>query len=137
MTRSESKRAMLQELGAVAVVADALDRDQVAEAVGRARPEVIVHQLTAIPASLDLRHFDRDFVPTNRLRTEGTDHLLSAGQAVGVRRFVAQGVGGYGAYARTGGGGQTGGGPLGPAPPRGERQTPAASPPLAGGGPAG
>jgi len=89
MTRSESKQAMLHDLGAVPVVADALDPDQVAEAVGRARPDVIVHQLTAIGA-LDMRHFDRDFALTNRLRTEGTDHLLSAGQAVGVRRFVAQ-----------------------------------------------
>ena len=93
MTRSESKQAMLSELGARPVVADALDPDQVAEAVGRAKPDVIVHQLTAIPATLDLRHFDRDFALTNRLRTEGTDHLLSAGQAVGVRRFVAQSIG--------------------------------------------
>src|SRR6266581_8807730 len=61
MTRSESKQAMLYELGAVPVVADALDPDQVAEAVGRARPEVIVHELTAIPDVLDMRHFDRDF----------------------------------------------------------------------------
>jgi hypothetical protein len=86
MTRYESKQAMLEELGAVPMVADALDPDQVAEAVGRARPEVIVHQLTAIGA-MDMRHFDRDFALTNRLRTEGTDHLLSAGQAVGVRRW--------------------------------------------------
>src|ERR687889_1887697 len=100
MTRSESKQAMLRELGAVPVVADALDPDQVAEAVGRARPEVIVHQLTAIGA-VDMRHFDRDFALTNRLRTEGTDHLLSAGQAVGVRRFVAQSH--ILSYARTGG----------------------------------
>jgi len=50
-----------------------------------------------------MRHFDRDFALADRLRTEGTDHLLSAGQALGVRRFVAQGVAGYGAYARTGG----------------------------------
>ena len=65
MTRSESKQAMLDELGAVPVVADALDPDQVAEAVARARPEVIVHQLTAIGA-LDMRHFDRDFaLPTD------------------------------------------------------------------------
>jgi nucleoside-diphosphate-sugar epimerase len=97
MTRSESKRAMVSEMGAVPVVADALDAEQVAEAVGRARPDVIVHELTAIPQSLDLRHLDRDFALTNRLRTEGTDHLLSAGQAVGVRRFVAQSnVAGYG-----------------------------------------
>jgi nucleoside-diphosphate-sugar epimerase len=102
MTRTESKRELLRELGAVPVVADALDAEQVAEAVGRARPEVIVHELTAIGA-LDMRHFDRGFALTNRLRTEGTDHLLSAGQAVGVRRFVAQSVAAYGAYARTGG----------------------------------
>jgi len=125
MTRSESKQAMLHELGAVPVVADALDPDQVAEAVGRARPEVIVHQLTAIGA-VDLRHFDRDFALTNRLRTEGTDHLLSAGQAVGVRRFVAQGVGGYGAYARTGGPVKTEEDPLDPTPAREMRETLAA-----------
>lgn len=101
MTRSESKQAMLRELGAVPAVADALDPDQVAEAVGRARPDVIVHQLTAIGESLDMRHFDRDFALTNRLRTEGTNHLLSAGQAVGVRRFVAQSY--FATYARTGG----------------------------------
>jgi nucleoside-diphosphate-sugar epimerase len=99
MTRSESKQAMLSELGAVPVVADALDPDQVAEAVGRARPDVIVHQLTAI-GEVDMRHFDRDFALTSRLRTEGTDHLLSAGQAAGVRRFVAQSN--IAAYARTG-----------------------------------
>jgi nucleoside-diphosphate-sugar epimerase len=102
MTRSESKRALIRELGAVPVVADALDPDQVADAVARSKPDVIVHQLTAIGA-LDLRHFDRDFALTNRLRTEGTDHLLSAGHAVGVRRFVAQGFATYGLYARTGG----------------------------------
>jgi nucleoside-diphosphate-sugar epimerase len=125
MTRYESKRAMLDQLGAVPVVADALDPDQVAEAVGKARPEVIVHQLTAIGA-LDLRHFDRDFAPTNRLRTEGTDHLLSAGQAVGVRRFVAQGVAAYGAYVRTGGPVKSEEDPFDPTPAREMRETLAA-----------
>jgi nucleoside-diphosphate-sugar epimerase len=117
MTRSESKVAMLSEMGAVPVVADALDPNQVADAVGRARPDVIVHQLTAIPARLDLRHFNRDFALTNRLRTEGTDHLLSAGHAVGVRRFVAQSNGAF-AYARTGGLVKREEDPLDPSPPR-------------------
>jgi nucleoside-diphosphate-sugar epimerase len=99
MTRSESKQAMLFELGAVPVVADALDPVQVAEAVGSARPDVIVHQLTAIGA-VDTRYMERDFALTNRLRTDGTDHPLSAGQAVGVRRFVAQSH--IASYARTG-----------------------------------
>jgi nucleoside-diphosphate-sugar epimerase len=125
MTRSESKQASVQELGAVPVVADALDPDQVAAAVARARPDVIVHELTAIGA-LDTRHFDRDFALTNRLRTEKTDHLLSAGQAVGVRRFVAQGVAGYGMYARTGGAVKSEEDPLDPTPAREMRETLAA-----------
>jgi nucleoside-diphosphate-sugar epimerase len=116
MTRSESKRAMLSELGAVPVVADAFDADQVAEAVTRARPEVIVHQLTAI-GEVDMRHFDRDFALTNRLRTEGTDHLLSAGQAVGARRFVVQ-SNGAATYARTGGAVKREEDPLDPTPAR-------------------
>src|SRR5437868_1060394 len=124
MTRSESKQAMLYELGAVPVVADALDPDQVAEAVGRARPDVIVHQLTAV-GSLDPRHFDRDFALTNRLRTEGTDHLLSAGQAMGVRRFVAQSYGAW-PYARTGGPVKSEEDPLDPTPAREMRETLAA-----------
>ena len=122
MTRSESKQALLEELGAVPVVADALDPDRVAEAVAGARPDVIVDQLTAIPASLDLRHPDRAFAPTNRLRTEGTDHLLSAGHAVGVRRFVAQSNGAF-PYARTGGPVKSEEDPLDPTPPKGMRES--------------
>jgi nucleoside-diphosphate-sugar epimerase len=122
MTRSESKQAMLDELGAVPVVADALDPDQVAKAVGTARPDVIVHQLTAIPARLNLRHVDRDFALTNRLRTEGTDYLLSAGHAVGVRRFVAQSNGAF-PYARIGGPVKSEEDPLDPTPPREMRES--------------
>lgn len=101
MTRSESKQQMIQDMGGRPVVADALDPDSVAEAVARSEPEVVVHQLTAIPHALDMRHFARDFAQTNRLRTEGTDHLLAAAQAIGVRRFVAQSYA-PGIYARGG-----------------------------------
>jgi nucleoside-diphosphate-sugar epimerase len=124
MTRSESKRAMLSELGAVPVIADALDPDQVAEAVGTAKPDVIIHELTAI-GSLNPRRFDRDFALTNRLRTEGTDYLLSAGQATGVRRFVAQSYGSW-PYVRTGGPVKTEEDPLDPSPAREMRETLAA-----------
>jgi nucleoside-diphosphate-sugar epimerase len=89
MTRSATNKALLEELGAVPVIADALDGHRVAEAVGAVGPDVIVHQLTAI-GPVDTRHMERDFAATNRLRTEGTDHLLAAGRAVGVQRFVAQ-----------------------------------------------
>ncbi len=100
-TRSEAKQAALSDLGATPMVVDALDSDQVADAVARAQPDVIVHELTAI-GTFDIRHFDRTFAMTNRLRTEGTDHLLSAGRAVGVKRFVIQSYTSW-PYARTGG----------------------------------
>lgn len=120
MTRSESKVALLEELGAVPVIADALDPDQVAKVVDRAGPEVIVHQLTAI-GELDMRHFDASFGPTSRLRTEGTDHLLSAGQAAGISRFVAQSY--FAVYARTGGPVKTEDDPVDSSPVPGLRQT--------------
>ena len=125
MTRRGSKQAMLTELGAVPVVADALDPDQVAEAVGLARPDVIVHELTAIPPAINMRDFEREFALTNRLRTEGTDHLLSAGRAVGVKRFVAQSTA-YVTYARTGGPVKREDDPLDPDPPPSWREVLAA-----------
>jgi len=106
MTRSAAKTDMLRALGARPVVADALDPDAIARAVAETEPEVIVHQLTALKGELnlrDLRHPDRVAAMTNRLRTEGTDHLLAAGRAVGIRRFVAQSIVAIGTYARTGG----------------------------------
>jgi nucleoside-diphosphate-sugar epimerase len=124
MTRTESKQAALSELGATPVVADALDPEQVAEAVGGAQPDAIVHELTSI-AGMDMRHFDRDFALTNRLRTEGTDNLLSAGRAVGVRRFVAQSYTSW-PYARTGGKIKRENDPLDPTPAKEMRESLAA-----------
>ena len=95
MTRNVGKREAVEALGARPVIADALAPEQVAAAVAEAEPEVIVHQLTALSGSLDMRHFGRDFALTNRLRTEGTDHLLAAGRAVGAQRFVAQSFAGW------------------------------------------
>ena len=120
-TRSESKHDAIRQMGATPVVVDALDAEQVADAVAGAHPDVIVHQLTAI-SEIDLRHFDRSFATTNRLRTVGTDHLLSAGHAVGVTRFIAQSYAAW-PYARTGGPVKTEQDPLDPAPPREMRET--------------
>jgi nucleoside-diphosphate-sugar epimerase len=103
MTQSDSGVETVRSLGASPVVADALEPEQVARAVAEVEPEVIVHQLTALTGSLtDVRHPDRAFARTDRLRTEGTDHLLAAGRAVGVCRFVAQSYAGW-RFARRGG----------------------------------
>jgi nucleoside-diphosphate-sugar epimerase len=90
----------IEAAGATPLLLDALNKDDVLSAVQKSRPEIIIHQLTAIPANLDLRHLDRGFEVTNRLRTDGTDHLLAASRAAGVRRFIAQSY--YAWYARTG-----------------------------------
>jgi nucleoside-diphosphate-sugar epimerase len=122
MTRSASKAPLVEELGARAVVADALDAEQVASAVAQSEPEVIVHQLTAISNVTRIRNLDRSFEATNRLRTEGTDHLLAAGKAIGVKRFVAQSFAAW-LYQRVGGPVKTEEDPLDPNPIRPVRET--------------
>jgi len=113
---------VVRSLGARPVVADALDPDAVAEAVAQAEPEVIVHQLTALSGSFDLKHLERFMALTNRLRTEGTDHLLAAGRAVEVKRFVAQSFAGW-PFARSGGPVKSEDDPLDPTPPEPFRTT--------------
>ena len=122
MTRTPGKAAGLRATGAEPVVADALDRDAVLRAVVAARPEVVVHQLTALAGTISFRGFDQAFALTNRLRTEGTDHLLEAARAAGTRRFVAQSFAGW-PFARVGGPVKTEGDPLDPDPPAELRRT--------------
>jgi 2-alkyl-3-oxoalkanoate reductase len=92
MTRSPGKAAAVRAAGAEPAVADALDAEAVMSAVARARPDAVVHQLTAIPPRLDPRKIVRDFALTDRLRTEGTRHLVAAAQAAGDARVVAQSI---------------------------------------------
>jgi len=85
----------IRSVGAEAVVMDGLDATSVGEAVARTRPDAIIHEMTALSGAPDFRHFDRWFAVTNRLRTEGTEHLLAAARATGVTRFVAQSFTGW------------------------------------------
>src|SRR3954468_12442575 len=83
MTRSPGKVGSLRAMGAKPVVADGLDRAAVTDAVVSAEPEVVVHQMTAIGDLKNVKHLDREFAVTNRLRTTGTDYLLDAARAAG------------------------------------------------------
>jgi nucleoside-diphosphate-sugar epimerase len=93
-TRNAASLGMLEALGAEGVVMDGLDAVSVGEAVAAARPDVIVHEMTAIAGKPDMKHMDRWFAVTNRLRTEGTDHLLAAAEATGAH-VVAQSYGSW------------------------------------------
>jgi nucleoside-diphosphate-sugar epimerase len=121
-TRGPAKLAELVSLGAEPIEMDGLDAASVGEAVARAEPEVVIHEMTALSGSLDLRHFDDGFALTNELRTRGTDHLLAAAEAVGARRFVAQGYTGW-TNARTGTAVKTEADELDPAPPAAQRRS--------------
>ena len=122
MTRSPEKAAAVRALGAEPIVADALDRARTVDAVVRAAPEVVVHQLTALATMRSLRKFDQEFAVTNRLRTEGTDNLLEGARRAGARRFVAQSYGGW-TYAPGGAALKSEEDPLDPNPPRSQRRS--------------
>jgi 2-alkyl-3-oxoalkanoate reductase len=114
--RSPGNAERVRALGTEPVALDLLDARAVRKAVLASEPEAIVHQATALANLRDLKHFDRSFAETNRLRTEGTDALLAAAREAGVRRFVAQSFATYGRYAREGGPVKTEDDPLDPTP---------------------
>jgi nucleoside-diphosphate-sugar epimerase len=124
-TRSAAKAAELRAAGAQPAVVDVLDPAAVEQAVRAARPDVIVHQATALAGVTNLRKLDAEFELTNRLRTAGTDNLLAAARRAGVRRLVAQSFTGW-PYARVGGPVKSEDDPLDPDPPRPARRTHAA-----------
>jgi 2-alkyl-3-oxoalkanoate reductase len=122
MTRSPEKATGLSAAGAEPVVADGLDRAAVVRAVTKTAPEVIIHQMTGLAGMKSLKKFDAEFAATNRLRTEGTDNLLAAARAAGVRRIVAQSYGNWN-YERTGTALKTEEDPFDPDPPVNQRAT--------------
>jgi nucleoside-diphosphate-sugar epimerase len=124
-THTPGKVDVLRRIGAEPVVVDGLDASAVGEAVARAEPDVIVHQMTALAGSPDMRHFDRWFATTNALRTVGTEHLVAAARAAGVRRLVAQSYTNW-TNAPEGSAIKTEQDPFDPHPPWAQRQTLAA-----------
>jgi 2-alkyl-3-oxoalkanoate reductase len=108
MVQRPRSAEVVHGLGAEPRTADALDAGAVLACFREVRPQVVIHELTAIPATLDMRHFDREFAQTNRLRTEGTRHLLAAAVDVGAAHFIAQSFAGW-TYGRSGNGSKTNG----------------------------
>jgi nucleoside-diphosphate-sugar epimerase len=91
MTRREDAAEEVRAAGAEGAVCDVFDPAALNAAVAAARPDVLVHQLTALPERLDFRDPDL-YTATSRVRTEGTRNLIAAARAAGARRFVAQSI---------------------------------------------
>jgi len=124
-TRSSAKADALRALGAKPAIMDGLDAASVLAAVEAAKPDAILHEMTALHGMNPRQKPDRVFAVTNRLRTEGTEHLLAAARQAGVKKFVAQSYAGW-PYARSGGLIKSENDPLDPTPPRGIEETHAA-----------
>jgi len=116
LVRSADRANAVEAMGAKPAVADALNKQELTAAITTAKPEVIIHQLTALSRASDFKNLDEVFVLTNRFRTEVTETMLAAARIVGTRRFIAQSFCGW-PFARQGGPVKTEEDPLDPNPP--------------------
>lgn len=105
LTRSSHKRRMLDQAGATAVIADALDAKALEQAIQSAAPDCVIDLLTAIPKNGPTRA--SHMTATNELRVKGTSNLLRAAIIAGAKRIVgesmifAYGFGDHGEAAKT------------------------------------
>lgn len=87
MSRSSGGAARLEAMGATPVIGDVFDKESLEELVQQAKPEIVIHQLTAFGAT------DADpLAETIRIRREGTRNLVDAAKRSNARRFVAQSI---------------------------------------------
>ena len=121
-TRTAAKAEIIGRMGAEPVIADGLDAPSIRAAVIAAKPDIVIDQMTGLADVTDLRHFDRAFATTNRLRIQGTDFLLAAAREAGVKRFIAQSFCGW-TYDRGGEAVKTEADRLDPDPPEELRHT--------------
>ena len=124
-TRSAKGAERVQALGGEPAIVDGLDERGMVEAVKRAAPEVVIHEMTALAGKVDFRRFDRWFATTNELRTKGTDYVIRAAQQAGARRLIVQSYSGW-PNIREGSAVKTEEDPLDPDPPKWQRESLAA-----------
>jgi nucleoside-diphosphate-sugar epimerase len=115
LVRNEPKAREIEAMRAKATIADPLDRKSLTAAMTQARPEAIIHQLTALTGVGNFKKLDEELALTNRLRTESTDILIEAARLAGARRLIAQSFCGW-TYEREGGPAKAEEDPLDPAP---------------------
>jgi nucleoside-diphosphate-sugar epimerase len=126
LARTPEKGKALAAQGVEVVVADAFDRKGLTASITNTRPDVVIHELTALGGiALDFKKLDEQFALTNRLRTEVVDTMLAAARQAGARRFIVQSFCGW-PFAREGGAVKDEEAPLDPDPPASFRKTLAA-----------
>ncbi len=91
-TRQAAKAEDLRALGADPVVVDVFDANELRAAVAAAKPEIVIHQLTDLPAGLDPSKMAQAIARNARIRDEGTRNLVEAARAAGTKRLIAQSI---------------------------------------------
>ncbi|MBS7700013.1 MULTISPECIES: NAD(P)-dependent oxidoreductase [unclassified Chelatococcus] len=91
-TRSPGQAKELSRSGVEPVIVDVFDAEALHDAVVAARPDVVVHQLSALPPGLDPTRMKEALRANARVREEGTRNLVSAARAAGCRRLIAQSI---------------------------------------------
>lgn len=125
LIHTPGKGRIVEELGARPIVADVFKKDELLKAIQNTKPEIVIHQLTALTGAGSFKKFDKEFALTNRFRTEVLDTMLEAARNSGARRFIAQSFCGW-PYERKGGPVKTEADPLDPEPPKSFSQSLAA-----------
>jgi len=92
MTRTLEVARELEAAGVDPVVVDVFDADTLKRVVTKARPEIVIHQLTDLPRVLDEPQLAAAYQHNARIRTEGTRNLIAAARAASARRFIVQSV---------------------------------------------
>ena len=90
LTRSPDSAPALKEIGAEAVIADALDPAAVKAAVGRIRPDAVINELTSLPRHYTPAEMKAAAERDRKVRVEGNVNLLAALRDAGVRRYLLQ-----------------------------------------------
>ena len=85
LTRSPDSAPALREIGAEAVIADALDAAAVKAAVGRIRPDAVINELTSLPQHYTPAELKAAAEHDRKVRVEGNINLLAALRDAGVR----------------------------------------------------
>ena len=91
-TRSTEKASMLQDMGVEPAVVDVFDEASLNDAVRRAQPDFVIHQLTDLPPALDPAKMPEALLRNARIRETGTRNLIAAAAAAGAKRMIAQSI---------------------------------------------
>jgi nucleoside-diphosphate-sugar epimerase len=93
LVRSSESARMLTEMGAEALIGDAVDATLIRAAITRVRPDAVINELTSLPRHYTPAEMKASAECDRRVRKEGHVNLLAGMRESGTRRYVLQSSG--------------------------------------------